>query len=89
MAKGMTITLGEGEYALVIGREEGRMSVRVDGPQALADEAEDLPIPAVLAAALAERLLQDPEFHDEMLEWFEEQLEDEDDEEDSAKHEPN
>lgn len=86
MAKDTTITLGEGEYALIIGQENGRMSVRVDGPQALADEAEDLPIPAVLAAALAERLLQDPEFHDEMLEWFEEQLEDE---EAPATHEPN
>lgn len=88
MAKEMTITLGEGEYALIIGQDGGRMAVRVDGQQPLADETGELPIPAVLAAALAERLLQDPDFHDEMLEWFEEQLESED-EEDSPAHEPN
>ena len=35
-----------------------------------------MPVPAALVAALAECLLHDPEFHDEMLEWYEQHLDD-------------
>jgi hypothetical protein len=77
MAKaGTTIALEEGEYALVIGQEGERMSVRTEGAELLGDEAGELPIPAALVAALAARLLHDPEFQDEVLEWFEQHLED-------------
>ncbi len=78
MAKaGTTIALEEGEYALVIGQESERMSVRAEGAELLGDDAGALPIPAALVAALAARLLHDPEFHDEMLEWFEAHLDEE------------
>lgn len=54
----------------------------------LAGAGGELPIPAALVAALAVRLLHDPEFHDEVLEWFEAHLDDEaageDDDEDAA-----
>ena len=74
----ITIKVEEGEYALVIGQDESRMSVRIEGAEVDGDETGDLPVPAVLVAALAERLLRDPEFHDEMLEWYEENALDED-----------
>jgi hypothetical protein len=79
MAKAATtIALEEGEYALIIGQDAERMSVRTEGAELIGDGAAELPIPAALVAALAERLLHDPEFHDEVLAWYEEHLEDED-----------
>lgn len=88
---GTTIALEEGEYALVIGQEGERMSVRTEGADVPSGDngAGGLPIPAALVAGLAARLLHDPEFHDEILEWLEqhlddEELEDEDDPEDVA-----
>ena len=74
-----TIALEEGEYALVIGQDGTRMSVRIEGAEDVGADMEDLPVPAVLVAALAERLLEDPEFHDEMLDWYEEHVNDSDD----------
>ena len=78
MAK-TTITLAEGEYALVVGQEGERMSVRTEGAALPDDEDQDLPIPAAIVAALAERLVHDPDFHDEVLEWIEEHLDDDED----------
>ncbi len=73
-----TITLLHGEYALIVGQDGNRMSVRVEGEH-LEDE-EGLPVSVVLVTALARRLLEDPDFHDEMLEWYEEHEEDDDEE---------
>ena len=78
MAKAATtIALEEGEYALVIGQDGERMYVRTEGAEPPGGEEAELPIPAALVAALAERLLHDPEFHDEVLAWFDAHLEDE------------
>ncbi len=75
MAKAATtIALEEEEYALILGQDAERMSVRTEGAELLGDGDAELPVPAALVAALAERLLHDPEFHDEMLEWYEEHL---------------
>ncbi len=82
MSGSATVRLEEGEYALVVGQEGGRMSVRIEGAEVSEAGAEDLPVPAVLVAALAERLLQDPDFHDEMLDWYEEHVEDDDEDDD-------
>ncbi len=80
MAKAATtIALEEGEYALIIGQDAERMSVRIEGTDLLGDEAAALPIPAALVAALAERLLNDPDFHAEVLEWCQEHLAEADD----------
>ena len=79
---GTTITLAEGEYALVIGQEDERMSVRTEGAALPESEDAELPIPAAIVAALAERLVHDPDFHDEVLEWVETHLDDDDDEAD-------
>jgi len=86
---GTTIALGEGEYALIIGQDAERMSVRIEGTDLLGDEAAALPVAAALVAALAERLLNDPDFPDEVLEWCQEHLAeaDDDDGEDAAEKE--
>ena len=62
-------------------RETMRNSVRIASATEIDDEAPELPVPALLVAALAKRLLDDPDFHDEMLDWYDENTsEDEEDE---------
>ena len=73
-----TITLEENEVALIVGEEEGAMSVRVVSATEVDDEAEEIGAAPEIVLALAMRLLKDPEFHDEVLEWYYAQ-EDEDD----------
>ena len=76
---GTTVELAEGEYALIIGQEGERMSVRTEGAALPEGEDAELPVPAAIIAALAERLVHDPDFHDDVLEWVEEYLGAEDD----------
>jgi len=73
-----TITLEENEVALIVGEEEGAMSVRVVSATEVADDAEEIGAAPEIVLALAMRLLKDPEFHDEVLEWYYAQEEDED-----------
>ena len=75
------LALEPGEFALVIGQQGEHMSVRIASATEIDDEAPELPVPALLVAALAKRLLDDPDFHDEMLDWYDENTsEDEEDE---------
>jgi len=80
MAETTKVELEPGEYALVVGQDDSRMSVRIEG--ANLEEEDDMPVPVVLVMALAQRLLKDPDFHDEMLEWYEDH--DDDDDEDGV-----
>jgi len=81
MAVGTTsITLEENEVALIVGEEDGAMSVRVVSATEVTDEAEEIGAAPEIVLALAMRLLKDPEFHDDMLEWYYAQ-DDEDEEE--------
>jgi len=81
MAVGTTpVTLEENEVALIIGEEDGAMSVRVVSATEVKDEAEEIGAAPEIVLALAMRLLKDPEFHDDMLEWYYAQ-DDEDEEE--------
>ena len=75
------IDLEPSEVALVIGEEDGSMTVRVVPARELPEGATDIPEPYEIAVALAMRLLNDPDFHDDVLEWYESQ-EDEQEEED-------
>src|SRR3954452_24366804 len=75
------IDLEPTEVALVIGEEDGSMTVRVVPARELPEGATDVPEPYEIAVALAMRLLNDPDFHDDVLEWYESQ-EDEQEEED-------
>lgn len=75
------VDLEPSEVALVIGEEDGSMTVRVVPARDLPEGATDVPEPYEIAVALAMRLLNDPDFHDDVLEWYESQ-EDDDEEED-------
>ena len=68
--KPVTIELETNEFALIVGEEDGEMSVRVVGGEELDDNADELPAPAEIILALAMRLLRDPEFHDEVVDWY-------------------
>ena len=85
--KNRSIELEANEVALVIGEEDGAMTVRVVPATELPDEVTEIPEPYEIAVALALRLLNDPEFHDEMIEWYESQEEDDDDEDEDEEEE--
>ncbi len=74
------IDLEKNEVALIIGEDDGAMSVRVmvgsDAP-----EGSDMAAPQEIVLALAMRLLKDPDFHDDVLEWYDEHQDDPDEEE--------
>lgn len=75
---GLTITVGEDECAIVIGKEDDRLIVRIessDEPETGGEEAE-LPMTKLLGLAIATRLTEDPDFMEEMLDWFDDYSED-------------
>ena len=81
-----SVDLDANEVALIIGEEDGSMTVRVVPATELDEGAAEIPEPYEIAVALAMRLLNDPDFHDDVLEWYESQ-DDEDaaDEEDASE----
>ncbi len=83
--KKTNVELDDNEVALIVGEEDGSMTVRVVPATELAEGATDVPEPYEIAVALAMRLLRDPEFHDDVLEWYESQ--DDEDEEDDGEEE--
>lgn len=78
MANIATIDLDPTEVALIIGEEEGSMTIRVVPARELEDGTTDVPEPHEIAIALAMRLLNDPDFHDSVLDWYEAQDDEED-----------
>jgi len=74
-----TIDLDPTEVALIIGEEDGSMTIRVVPARELEDGTTDVPEPHEIAIALAMRLLNDPDFHDSVLDWYEGQDDDEED----------
>jgi len=77
----VTVDLDSSEVALIIGEDgEAGMSVRVVAGSEVPDGATELPAAPEIVLALAMRLLKDPEFHDEVLDWYYEHQEDEDEE---------
>ena len=76
------VDLERHEVALIIGEEDGSMSVRVvTGADPSETSADAAPAPEV-ALALAMRLLKDPDFHEDVLDWYYEHQDDSDEEED-------
>ncbi len=65
-----TVELDASEFALIVGEENGEMSVRVVGGSELDDNVEEMPAAPEIVLALAMRLLKDPEFHDDVLDWY-------------------
>lgn len=70
------------EIALIIGEEDEGMSVRIVAGTEMPEDAPDLPAAAEIIVALATRLLKDPEFHDELVEWYYDQQDEDEDEDD-------
>ena len=75
------IDLEPTEVALVIGEEDGSMTVRVVPARELPEGATDVPEPYEIAVAWAMRWLNDPDFHDDVLAWYESQEDEEEEEE--------
>jgi hypothetical protein len=80
----VSVELDSTEVALVIGEEDGAMSVRVVAGSDVPDGSSELPAAPEIVLALAMRLLKDPDFHDDVLDWYYEH-QDEDDEDDEAE----
>ena len=79
----VTVDLDRSEVALIIGEdEESGMSVRVVAGSEVPEGATELPAAPEIVLALAMRLLKDPDFHDDVLDWYYEHQDDDDDEED-------
>jgi hypothetical protein len=76
-----SIELDPTEVALVIGEDDGSMTIRVVAATEVPDGAMDVPEPHEIAIALAMRLLKDPEFHDSVLDWYDSQDEEDDEDE--------
>ena len=72
------VDLEASEVALIIGEEEGVMSVRVVTATEIAEDAPIIPRPQEITLALAMRLLKDPDFHDDLLDWYDEHQDDPD-----------
>lgn len=76
----VSIDLDKTEFALIVGEDAGEISVRVVGGSELKDDAEEIPATAEIILALAMRLLRDPDFHDDMIDWYYEHQDELDDE---------
>lgn len=70
------------EVALIIGEDDGQMSVRIIAGVAVPTEGTDLASAPEIVLALAMRLMKDPDFHDDVLDWYYEHQDDADGEED-------
>lgn len=82
-----TVDLDANEVALIVGEEDGSMTVRVVPATELPEGATDIPEPYEIAVALAMRLLNDPDFHDDVLEWYESQDDEDEDEDEDGEDE--
>ena len=81
----VSVDLETNEVALIIGEENGAMSVRVQAGSEVPEGAEELPAAQEIVLALAMRLLKDPDFHDDVLDWYYDHLDDEDGEEEEEE----
>ncbi len=75
---GLTINIGDDECAIVIGKEDDRLIVRIESTEEpeTDDEEAELPMTKLLGVAIATRLTEDPDFMEEMLDWFDDYSED-------------
>jgi hypothetical protein len=77
----ISVDLDKTEVALIIGEEDGAMSVRVQAGSEVPEGSAELPAAQEIVLALAMRLLKDPDFHDDVLDWYYDHLDEDDEEE--------
>jgi hypothetical protein len=70
------VDLEQNEVALIIGEDDGQMSVRVASASDVGEGGSELAAAPEIVLALAMRLLKDPDFHDDMLDWYYEHQDD-------------
>jgi hypothetical protein len=75
------VDLEKNEVALIVGEDDGQMSVRVVTGADVPEGASDLSAAPEIVLALAMRLLKDPDFHEDVLDWYYEHQDDPDEEE--------
>jgi hypothetical protein len=80
-----TVDLDAGEVALVVGEESGSVSVRVVAAADVETDAAELATAPEIVLALAMRLLKDPDFHDDMLDWYYEHRDDAEEQDDQEE----
>ncbi len=79
----VSVDLDRSEVALIIGEDEDNgMSVRVVAGSEMPEGASELPAAPEIVLALAMRLLKDPDFHDDVLDWYYEHQDEDEEEED-------
>lgn len=83
----VSVDLDKTEVALIIGEEDGAMSVRVQAGSEVPEGATEMPAAQEIVLALAMRLLKDPDFHDDVLDWYYEHLDEDEDEEEGEDEE--
>jgi hypothetical protein len=82
----VSVDLDRSEVALIIGEDEDNgMSVRVVAGSEMPEGASELPAAPEIVLALAMRLLKDPDFHDDVLDWYYEHQDEDDEEEDEEE----
>ncbi len=75
------VELERREVAVIVGDEGQTMTVRVIAGEDLPEGVEDVPPAHEIAVALATRLLRDPDFHEQVLDWYYAQPDEDDEEE--------
>ncbi len=76
----LKITIGEQECAIILAPDGDRLVIRIESieePEAAEGEEEaEIPMTKLLGVAIATRLTEDPDFMEEMLDWFDDYTED-------------
>ncbi len=91
MATGEDVTrveLEAGECALIVGEDDGAITVRVVASADTPTDGTDVAAAPEIVIALAKRLLIDPDFQDDVLDWYydhQDQEGEEDEEEDEEE----
>jgi hypothetical protein len=65
-----TVDLDPGEVALVVSEDDGALAVRVVAAADVDTEGDELEGAPEIVVALAMRLLKDPDFRDDVLDWY-------------------
>ena len=80
-APDLKISIAPDECAIILAQDGDRLVVRIESteepepPDGQDDDAE-LPMTKLLGVAIATRLTEDPDFMEEMLDWFDDYSED-------------